>query len=180
MRLIGSGLGGRVALALMFFVCAATAPSLASAQSRHADATRQGMGHVDAFSTGYNHSCGVRDDGSAACWGDNSLGQTAAPAGRFLQIAVGGWHNCGLRSDGTATCWGNTVTASSPRRRARSPSSPPAAGSAAACARTARWPAGATPATGRPRRPPALLSRSAPVTATRARSATTALRFAGA
>ena len=107
MRSIGSGLGGRVALALMFFVCAATAPSLASAQSRHADATRQGMGHVDAFSTGYNHSCGVRDDGSATCWGDNSLGQTAAPAGRFLQIAVGGWHNCGLRSDGTATCWGN-------------------------------------------------------------------------
>lgn len=41
------------------------------------------------------------------CWGSNSRGQAAAPAGvSFRQIVAGGEHTCGLRLDSTARCWG--------------------------------------------------------------------------
>jgi len=30
------------------------------------------------------HTCGLRPDASAACWGFNDFGQASAPAGAFL------------------------------------------------------------------------------------------------
>jgi len=53
------------------------------------------------------HTCGLRSDGTAVCWGDNSSGQASPPSGTFTQLSAGGYHTCGLRSDGTAACWGD-------------------------------------------------------------------------
>ena len=66
------------------------------------------------------HSCAVRLDGTAYCWGDNSSGQLGdgttiertSPVKvplplRALQIAAGGGHTCALLSDQTVSCWGD-------------------------------------------------------------------------
>lgn len=58
---------------------------------------------VDA---GRSHSCGVRADGAAACWGRNQLGQASPPGGAFTQVTTGADHTCGIRVDGSITCWG--------------------------------------------------------------------------
>ena len=55
------------------------------------------------ITTGYYHTCGLKSDGSAICWGLNDKGQSTAPSGTFTQISAGGNHTCGLKSDGSAT-----------------------------------------------------------------------------
>ena len=52
-------------------------------------------------------SCGLRTNGTIACWGDNRNGQLNAPSGRFSAVSAGGVHSCGLRTDGTIACWGD-------------------------------------------------------------------------
>ena len=66
-------------------------------------------GVFTTVSAGQWHSCGLRIDRTAACWGDNRVGQTDAPAGVFTTISAGHWHTCAIRSDGSVTCWGNNV-----------------------------------------------------------------------
>lgn len=57
--------------------------------------------------TGENHTCGVRSDGSAECWGTNDQGQLAVPRNlRFRKIASGWRFSCGIKIDGTLACWG--------------------------------------------------------------------------
>jgi alpha-tubulin suppressor-like RCC1 family protein len=82
-----------------------------------------GYTQVDA---GGAHTCGLRSDGQAWCWGGNwfgSLGDgtdTASGSGdaratpaavltdrRFTALALGGSHSCGLTADGQAWCWGD-------------------------------------------------------------------------
>ena len=53
------------------------------------------------------HSCGIRPDQTAICWGNNSDGQTDVPDGNYTSIAPGGRHTCGLRTDQTTICWGS-------------------------------------------------------------------------
>ena len=62
-----------------------------------------------AITAGSRHSCGVKADNTAICWGDNDYGQTTVPTGRFNTVAAtfGSAHTCGIKTDNTAICWGN-------------------------------------------------------------------------
>lgn len=64
-----------------------------------------------SVTSGALHSC-VMGFGSSSvtCWGDNSLDQTTAPAGTFMQIDAGAWHTCGVVFDGDIACWGSSMT----------------------------------------------------------------------
>ena len=50
--------------------------------------------------------CGVRLDGTVACWGDNSVGEADPPAGVSSQVSAGRDYTCGVRPPGTLECWG--------------------------------------------------------------------------
>jgi hypothetical protein len=58
-------------------------------------------------SAGGYHTCGLRTDGTIACWGENYSGEATPPAGAFTQVSAGGNHTCGLKTDGTIACWGD-------------------------------------------------------------------------
>ena len=53
------------------------------------------------------HTCGVKTDGTLACWGDNGVGRAAPPAGSFTAVSAGGSTPAGVRTDGTLACWGH-------------------------------------------------------------------------
>jgi len=67
------------------------------------------------ITAGGSHTCGLKSDGSAICWGagktnaeiNNEHGQSTVPSGTFTQLSAGLIHTCGLKSDGSAICWGN-------------------------------------------------------------------------
>ncbi len=56
--------------------------------------------------SGIQYYCGLRTDGTIACWGRWDYGQTNPPSGTFTAISVHYYHACGLRTDGTIPCWG--------------------------------------------------------------------------
>ena len=58
------------------------------------------------ISAGDDHSCGIRADGTATCWGRNEDGQADAPTGHFTAIAAGRWHSCAVRTNRSIACWG--------------------------------------------------------------------------
>jgi alpha-tubulin suppressor-like RCC1 family protein len=93
---------------------------------------RQGSGYLEdvvAIGVGYWHSCAVKRDGSAWCWGlgnEGQLGEGASGIGHLRTratrvrrgsgyltkasgIIAGGGHACVRRTDRTAWCWGNAV-----------------------------------------------------------------------
>ena len=62
------------------------------------------------IAAGRHHACGLRVDGVAHCWGNNSYGATDVPARmRFRQISAGRHFTCGLRYEGNVTCWGQNA-----------------------------------------------------------------------
>jgi hypothetical protein len=55
----------------------------------------------------FSSTCGLKQVGSVACWGNNSNGQASAPAGtNYAQVSAGGFHSCALKTDGSVACWG--------------------------------------------------------------------------
>ncbi|TXD37900.1 hypothetical protein FRC96_08020 [Lujinxingia vulgaris] len=70
-------------------------------------------------SAGANHSCGILDDGSLWCWGNNSSGElgvgdsnqrnvpTRVGDALWQRVAAGGQHTCGVQVDGSLWCWGS-------------------------------------------------------------------------
>ena len=78
-----------------------------------------------SVSAGYQHSCGIRRDGSAWCWGQGQGGrlgygnattnsdpiQVRDSTGAsfwtdWVAVEAGEGHSCGVRANGTAWCWG--------------------------------------------------------------------------
>ena len=69
-------------------------------------------GEFISVSAGDDHTCGVRTDGSVACWGSNTsfgefAGQATPPAGQFVSVSAGFDHTCGIRADASVACWGD-------------------------------------------------------------------------
>ena len=60
------------------------------------------------IAAGFSHTCALRTDGTADCWGVTDFtGVTTPLAGTFTTISSWDDHVCGLRADGTAACWGS-------------------------------------------------------------------------
>ena len=60
------------------------------------------------LSSGLSHTCALRPNGTAVCWGSNFRGKSSPPQGeRFISISSGSHHTCALRPDGAAFCWGD-------------------------------------------------------------------------
>jgi hypothetical protein len=59
------------------------------------------------FSAGDDHTCGVKGDGSVACWVNIAVGETTPPPGPFTQVSAGWGYTCGLKTGGTVACWGD-------------------------------------------------------------------------
>jgi alpha-tubulin suppressor-like RCC1 family protein len=81
----------------------------------------EGMDALTDLASGYQHTCGLRFDGTVWCWGANAAGQLgsgtqasiipvqvqgAAFATTPPSIASGYKHTCMIAADGTARCWG--------------------------------------------------------------------------
>ena len=56
--------------------------------------------------SGLGHSCGLRADGTAVCWGEDWYGQSSGPAGPFTAITTFDRNSCGVLSQGGIECWG--------------------------------------------------------------------------
>lgn len=67
-----------------------------------------GMGAFTQITAGFEHVCALKPDGTASCWGGNAQKQATPPsAGKFSQVASGGFVSCGLRAaDKAVVCWG--------------------------------------------------------------------------
>lgn len=59
------------------------------------------------IATGNDHVCGIKNDGTVLCWGQNHLGQAVNPIGQFMDITAGAFYTCGLRMSGEVECWGD-------------------------------------------------------------------------
>ena len=94
-------------------------------------------------SAGFAHTCGVKADGSVACWGRNGSGQATPPEGQFESVTAGGGHTCGLRAGRSVACWGEDAYGESiPPEGEFESVSAGFAFTPAALRPTARWPAG--------------------------------------
>ncbi len=56
--------------------------------------------------SGFGHACGLHQNHTVTCWGDNTYGESTPPGDQFVQIGAGSVLTCGLRSDGRIICWG--------------------------------------------------------------------------
>jgi len=66
-----------------------------------------------AVEAGWTHTCGIHDDGSVECWGDDTYGQSTPPEGAFTSLSAVAHgsqdapeHVCALRDDREIVCWG--------------------------------------------------------------------------
>ena len=109
------------------------------------------------------HTCGLKTDGTLACWGDNGFGQSTPPAGTFTQVAAGDASHVRTEDGRHARLLGGRLLR--PEHAARRDvhrRSPRATFTRAGGRRTGRSPAGGTTATARARPPPGRSRRSPP------------------
>jgi alpha-tubulin suppressor-like RCC1 family protein len=66
-------------------------------------------GAFTQVSADYDHTCGLKTDGTLLYWGNDEHGESTPPEGTFLQVAAGGYHTCAVRTNHTMTCWGAQV-----------------------------------------------------------------------
>lgn len=82
----------------------------------------KGLKNATAITSGLNHLCALRQDGSVSCWGHNKNGQIGLSESHETDeirapfevpgitdataIAAGGNHACALHPDGNVSCWG--------------------------------------------------------------------------
>jgi hypothetical protein len=66
------------------------------------------------ITAGERHVCGLREDHSVVCWGNDGFGQSTPPQGSFHQISAGRSHTCGVRTDDTISCWGEPSRTQAP------------------------------------------------------------------
>ena len=59
-----------------------------------------------SVSAGDDHTCGVRETGSVACWGNDEDDQSTPPEGLFISVDAGDNHTCAVRKTGAVACWG--------------------------------------------------------------------------
>jgi len=78
-------------------------------------------GQFRSVSVSTRHACGVKLDGSVACWGAGTTDectldvnwncrQSLPPPGEFEQVAVGLTHSCAMTAERKVQCWGNNGT----------------------------------------------------------------------
>lgn len=60
-----------------------------------------------SVSAGSDHTCGVKSDGTVACWGANTYGESSPPIGSFASVSAGEYSTCGVKADGIVACWGD-------------------------------------------------------------------------
>jgi alpha-tubulin suppressor-like RCC1 family protein len=64
-------------------------------------------GSWTAVATGDHHACALNAEGAIACWGDDSRGQTQAPAGAgYTGLSAIGDRSCAVHPQGMV-CWGD-------------------------------------------------------------------------
>ena len=61
------------------------------------------------ISAGLFHTCGLREDNTVACWGNDDFAQSSPPSGIFQTVSTGRFHTCGLMEDNTVACWGDDL-----------------------------------------------------------------------
>ena len=60
-----------------------------------------------SIAAGNYHTCALRVDNTAVCFGLSSQGQTSPSAVRFLALSAGGEFTCGLLENKRALCFGD-------------------------------------------------------------------------
>ena len=81
------------------------------------------LSDVTAISSGRDHTCALKGDGTVACWGQNDFGQlgngfavedlpnplaaTVPGLAGVTAIGLGAEHTCALKADQTVACWGS-------------------------------------------------------------------------
>jgi hypothetical protein len=63
--------------------------------------------HYASIVAGYEHACAIVDDGTVACWGYDTAGETSPPAGlHATRLALSEKKSCALDTTGAIVCWG--------------------------------------------------------------------------
>jgi hypothetical protein len=64
-------------------------------------------GQFKQVTVGDNFACGLQENGTILCWGDNSAGQLNPPADTSFELIAAYRYMCGMRSDNVTVCWGS-------------------------------------------------------------------------
>ena len=97
-----------VSLALLLGACSTLTPAVPDpAVPNLATNAVTGGFAFKQLSAGFLHTCGLKVDGSAVCWGANYNSQLKVPEDTtFTQLSTGRYHTCGVKQSGSTVCWG--------------------------------------------------------------------------